>query len=84
MDLNIFVNNVYIILLSPAYTNITCYGSSQNSYEILTNWLINVDNFVHNLIYKYICKYIFISLIYIFFLQRGWESFCYVLGALPL
>ncbi len=46
MDLNIFVKNVYIILLSPAYTNITFYGSSQSSHEILTNWLINVDNFV--------------------------------------
>ncbi len=43
MDLNIFLKNVYIILLSPAYTNITFYGSS---HEILTNWLINVDNFV--------------------------------------
>ncbi len=59
MDLNIFVNNVYIILLLPAYKNITFYGSSKNSDEILTNWLINVGNFVHNLIYKYICKYIY-------------------------
>ncbi len=47
MDLNIFVKNVYIILLSPAYKNITFYGSSHNSHEILTNWLINVDNSVH-------------------------------------
>ncbi len=47
MDLNIFVKNVYIILLSPAYTNITFYGNSQNSHESLTNWLRNVDNFVH-------------------------------------
>ncbi len=36
----------YIILLSPAYTNITFYGSSHKSHEILSNWLINVDNFV--------------------------------------
>ncbi len=47
MDLNIFVKNVYIILLSPAYKNITFYGSSHNSHEVLTNWLINVDNSVH-------------------------------------
>ncbi len=46
MDLNIFVKNVYIILLSPEYKNITFYGSSHSSHEILTNWLINVDNFV--------------------------------------
>ncbi len=46
MDLNIFVKNVYIILLSPAYKNITFYGSSHSSHEILTNWSINVDNFV--------------------------------------
>ncbi len=46
MDLNIFVKNVYIILLSPAYTHIKCYGSSHSSHEIFTNWLINVDNFV--------------------------------------
>ncbi len=46
MDLNIFVKNVYIILLSPAYKNIKCYGSSHSSHQILTNWLINVDNFV--------------------------------------
>ncbi len=45
MDLNIFVKNIYLILLSPAYKNITFYGS-HNSHEILTNWLINVDNFV--------------------------------------
>ncbi len=45
MDLNIFVKNVYIVL-SPAYKNITFYGSSHNSHEILTNGLINVDNFV--------------------------------------
>ncbi len=52
MDLNIFVKNDYI-LLSPAYKNIKFYGSSHNSYEILTNWLINVDNFVQrdNLLY---------------------------------
>ncbi len=25
---------------------ITLYGSSHNSHEIHTNWLINVDNFV--------------------------------------
>ncbi len=46
MDLNMFVKNVYIILLSPSYKNMTFYGSSNNSHEILTNWLINVDNFV--------------------------------------
>ncbi len=46
MDLNIFVNNVYIILLSPAYKNITFYDSSHSSHGILTNWLINVYNFV--------------------------------------
>ncbi len=46
MDLNIFVKNVYIILLSPAYENMTFYGSSHSSHEILTNWLIHVDNFV--------------------------------------
>ncbi len=46
MDLNISVKNIYIILLSPAYTNITFYGSSHNSHEILTNCLINVDNYV--------------------------------------
>ncbi len=46
MDLNIFVKNVYIILLSPEYKNIKCYGSSHSSQDILTNWLINVDNFV--------------------------------------
>ncbi len=46
MDLNISVKNIYIILLSPAYKNITFYGSSHNSHEILTNWLINVDNSV--------------------------------------
>ncbi len=45
MDLNIFVKSVYI-LLSPAYKNITFYGSSHSSHEILTNRLINVDNFV--------------------------------------
>ncbi len=45
MDLNIFVKSVYI-LLSPAYKNITFYGSSHCSHEILTNRLINVDNFV--------------------------------------
>ncbi len=46
--------------LSPAYKNIKCYGSSHNSHEILTSWLINVET---------ICfiKYIFIPLIYIFF-----------------
>ncbi len=42
MDLNIFVKNIYIILLSPTYTNIKFH----NSHEILTNGLINVDNFV--------------------------------------
>ncbi len=46
MDLNIFVKNVYIILLSPAYTIIKFYGSSHSSHAILTNWLINADNFV--------------------------------------
>ncbi len=46
MDLNIFVKNVYFILHSPAYKNITFYGSSHSSHEIMTNWLINVDNFV--------------------------------------
>ncbi len=53
MDLNIFVKNVYIILLSPAYKYITFYGSFHNSNEILTNWLIHVDNFVQrdNLLY---------------------------------
>ncbi len=45
MDLNIFVKNVYIFH-PPAYTNITFYGSFHNSHEILTNWLMNVDNFV--------------------------------------
>ncbi len=50
MDLNMFVKNVYIILLSPSYKNITFYGSSNNSHEILTNWLINVDNFVQTFI----------------------------------
>ncbi len=72
MDLNIFFKNVYIILLSQAYTNITFYGSS---HEILTNWLINVDNFVQRQsallnisnIQIYICIYIFIPLIYIYF-----------------
>ncbi len=42
----VFVKNVYIILLSSAYKNIKCYGSSHSSHEILTNWLINVDNSV--------------------------------------
>ncbi len=53
MDLIVFVKHVYIILLSPAYKYITFYGSSHNSHEILTNWLINIDNFVHrdNLLY---------------------------------
>ncbi len=66
MNLNIFVKNVYIILLSPAYKNIKYYGSSHSSHEILTNWLINVDNFVQrqsallNISNIYICKYIFI------------------------
>ncbi len=46
MDLNIFVKKVYSTLLSPAYKYNTFYGSSHNSHEILTNWLINVDNFV--------------------------------------
>ncbi len=46
MDLNIFVKNVYIILLSPEYKSIKFYGSSHSSHEILTNWLINADNFV--------------------------------------
>ncbi len=46
MDLNIFVKNVYIILLSPAYKYITFYGRFHNSHEIITNWLIHVDNFV--------------------------------------
>ncbi len=46
MDLNIFVKNVYIILLSPAHTNITLYGSSHSSHEILTNWLRHFDNCV--------------------------------------
>ncbi len=32
--------------LSPAYTNIKFYGSSNSSHEILTNWLIDVVNFV--------------------------------------
>ncbi len=32
--------------ISPAYKNITFYGSFHNSHEILTNWLMNVDNFV--------------------------------------
>ncbi len=41
MDLNIF-----IVLPSPAYKNITFYGSSHNSHNILKNWLTNVDNFV--------------------------------------
>ncbi len=51
--------------LSPAYKNIKCYGSSHNSHEILTSWLINVET---------VCfiKYIFIPLIYIFFYQTGW------------
>ncbi len=46
MDLNIFLKNVYIILLSPAFKTITFYGSSHSSHDILKNWLINVDNFV--------------------------------------
>ncbi len=46
MDLNIFVKNVYIILLSPANKNITFYGSSHSSHTFFTNWLINADNFV--------------------------------------
>ncbi len=72
MDLNIFVKNVYI-LLSPAYKNITFYGSS---HKILTNWLINVDNFVQKqsallvILNIQICKYICIPLIYIFFNKK--------------
>ncbi len=42
----VFVKNVYIILLSSAYKTIQCYGCSHSSHEILTNWLINVDNSV--------------------------------------
>ncbi len=46
MDLNISEE----CLRSPAYTNITFYN---NSYEIHTNWLINVAEFVQkdNLLY---------------------------------
>ncbi len=48
IDLNIFVKNVYIILLSPAYKilHFMVVQSSHSSHEILTNWLINVDHFV--------------------------------------
>ncbi len=69
MDLNIFVKNVYI-LLSPAYTNITFYGSSHSSHEIITNWLINVDNFVQRqsalLIISNIQIYLYTINLYIF------------------
>ncbi len=37
---------MFTSLLSPAYKNITFYGSSHSSHKILTSWLINVDNFV--------------------------------------
>ncbi len=62
-----------------------------SSHEILTNWLINVDNFVQRqsallklIEYTNVCKYIFIPLIYIFFNKEvgggGSWSFCYVIG----
>ncbi len=92
MDLNIFVKNVYIILHSPAYKYITFYGSSHNSHENLTNCLINVDNFVQRQsallnisnIQIYICKCIFIPLIYIFFNKEvgGRGTFAMFLGGL--
>ncbi len=65
MDLNIFVKNVYIILLSPAYTNITFCGISHSSHEILTNWLIHVDNFVQRLYLISFIKYIEYTNIYV-------------------
>ncbi len=43
MDLKIFVKNVYIF---HQHIKFTFYGSFHNSHEILTNWLMNVDNFV--------------------------------------
>ncbi len=66
-----------------------------SSHEILTNWLINVDNFVQRqsallklIEYTNVCKYIFIPLIYIFFNKEGGGGvvellLCYW-GALPL
>ncbi len=89
MDLNIFVKNVYIILYSPAYKYITFYGSSHNSHENLTNWLINVDNFVQrqsallNISNIYV-HFIFIPLIYIFFNKEvgGRGAFAMFLGDL--
>ncbi len=87
MDLNIFVKNVYIILLSPAYKNITFYGSSHSSHEILTNWSINVDNFVQRqsalLNILNIQLYLYTIHLYIFLTKRlggGSWSFCYVFG----
>ncbi len=87
MDLHLFVKNVYIILLSPAYTNIKLYGSSHNSHEILTNWLIHVDNCVQRqsalLNISNIQIYLYTINLYIFLTKVGgggsW-SFCYVLG----
>ncbi len=68
--------------------NITFYGSSHNSHEILTNWLINVDNFVQiqfALLNIYnIQIYIYTIHLYIFYKEVGggggaW-SYCYVFG----
>ncbi len=90
MDLNIFVKNVYIILLSPAYTNIKLYGSSHSSNEILTNWLINVDNFVQRQsALLNICNiqiYLYTINLYIFLTKRlgrgGHGAFAMFLGGL--
>ncbi len=72
MNLSLFVKNVYIILLSPAYKNITFFVSSQNSHEMVVN---NVDNFVQRqfalLNISNIQIYIYIFNLYIL-LQRGW------------
>ncbi len=66
------------------------YGSSHSSHKILTNWLINVDNFVQRTIHfnkhricKHICKYIFISLIYRLG-GGGHGAFAMFLGGLTL
>ncbi len=69
MDLNVFVKNVYIILLNHQYIkNIKLYGSSHNSHEILTNMLIILSRDI---------KYIFIHL-YKEVGKGGSWSFCYV------
>ncbi len=80
---------------SSYYTKyITFYGSSQNSLEIRTNWLINVDNFVQRqsalLNISNLQIYIYTINLYIFYKEvgRGGGGVVELLlclgGALPL